>query len=1704
MKKSVLRRAQKYLKVHKRQKRWHKVVTGLACVVVFCTTYALILPAITLEGKKCALPEHTHSDECYTQQTAAVHQMLDCTYEALGVHKHTEDCYNDEGVLTCEEVDYIVHTHDESCYDSEGNLVCQLPEIKAHTHDESCYTMPEPHAHGEECYKRERGALICVESTEPTEVSTGGGRLEGEKKLVCELPEDENHTHGEECYETVEAAEEAPTEAHVHTDECYEWNKVLICEKSTEPDPDAKPVLTCEKPEIIPHTHTEECYDKDGNRICGMQEILVHVHGPECFRQVEEALDTTALTCTRPEDETHTHSERCYGIWELTCGLEEHTHSLSCYADPEADVEEAEAWEASFAAVTGSGDWRKDAAAIAKTQLGYTESKENYIVLEDGENMKGYTRYGAWYGEPYEDWNALFTAFCLHYAGTEVMPEGGSTEALISTLGEYYVNPEGYVPQAGEVVFFDRDGDGRADQSGIVAEVTETVSQGTGEEVTETPETEEAAVPEGEITEAAQAAEWTLKVIAGDVAGEDGDAVRELMVSSEEAVGYGAPPKVAKPFTLTAQSEGGITVTITGMDSNLPCPVREVTVAVRELDENERQELDAQLSENGENQESEEEAPEVRYLLDVSLRRGETEIQPSGPVTVTFSGFETEGLYPQVYHIDTETNTATDMEAVTDEGGNISLETDHFSPFKVIMRTAPNGTRLSGQLYGSSFSGSGIFFLDGDAYISETVYVNNRNITLDLNGHGLYYQGGSNLFEVQNGGILTIRDSGAVDETVTTASGDQYERLATLEKNGNKPTKLTYYVTESTAAGIATTETLIRHDVVPKGFISAENGGAQSIVKVTGGGSFALEGGLLTNPYKRIVDNDHSTVTISGGYIAGGDVTGEKATDSWGGGIFNNNGTVTMTGGVIAANQAYSGGGIAMDGGSFTMSGGCISGNKCWAQGNFGQNGDGKYGQGGGVFGNGATIELSGSAYITNNRDEITCRDEKTGGCRGSGCHGGGGVATTFNSRITMSGGFVTGNYSKEAGGGLYVGHADGGSNWLTMTGGIVAANYSDTSEGGGIRISKGTNGIISASQYSKAYITNNTNNSDFDWGGGGIFVQEGGTLQLFNSLITNNSAGGFGGGVGACPSGNASIAGNNGAAVYGNTDQGAHMSGGGYGKNTDTEIANKSDVFKNNGHADVFWVKDDSHNGSMSVTGRMLGGSSARWQGSVDHTAVDYDSIGLDVKKTASTLLGMTADPDDDAKSKAQAAASVIISGNHSFTHGGGIMTNGSLIVGGKEMTPLPSLSITGTKALKINNISQDSGLNFHFELLNGTKERVVGTATADATTGAFSITPKESFSREGTYTFYLREVNDGRDGVEYDGKEYEIKVTIASRTHTEESTHTVYTTYYVQSVTVDGQTSGGGGDSNNKVVLHYDNSGTNWDSVNAYTWNDNGDLSGGWPGSPATRESGNWYRYDVPISCDTAFRFIFNNGSSQTGDLEKRGGISEVWYTGGAVHTAWQDGWPKADFGGGDTPITGSGFEGSLNDDGSYTVKLLGDTFTNTQEAPLCLTLIKTDRTTGDRLSGAKFRLKEANAEGDGEEKEIDANGVVTFADLKRNTTYYLWETKAPGHYMIGGPWILETDADGYGKLYQAREQEDGSLAKANDVFTSLTGEASGSEIQMKAEIPNELTTYTLPVTGGIGTNVYTVGGLLILMAAGLLGYCNVKRRKEDAASS
>ena len=139
MQKILLKEAEQYAKQNQGRRIWRKIVQAMACVVVFCTTYALILPAITMEKNPCDLEEHTHGESCYAKVGSDTVTMLACTYETLGVHVHTSDCYDGEKRLICGQADYLIHEHNEDCLDEDGTIVCQLPEVSAHVHTDACY-----------------------------------------------------------------------------------------------------------------------------------------------------------------------------------------------------------------------------------------------------------------------------------------------------------------------------------------------------------------------------------------------------------------------------------------------------------------------------------------------------------------------------------------------------------------------------------------------------------------------------------------------------------------------------------------------------------------------------------------------------------------------------------------------------------------------------------------------------------------------------------------------------------------------------------------------------------------------------------------------------------------------------------------------------------------------------------------------------------------------------------------------------------------------------------------------------------------------------------------------------------------------------------------------------------------------------------------------------------------------------------------------------------------------------------------------------------------------------------------------------------------------------------------------------------------------------------------------------------------------------
>ena len=728
-----------------------------------------------------------------------------------------------------------------------------------------------------------------------------------------------------------------------------------------------------------------------------------------------------------------------------------------------------------------------------------------------------------------------------------------------------------------------------------------------------------------------------------------------------------------------------------------------------------------------------------------------------------------------VYKVATIANEGEAQELKKDAGGYALLNSDDDLSTYLGMENKPEKLRLT-------------------ADISSTASITIRqDTTIDLANHKLYYSSGNDntgstgctFITISPGTTLTVE--GAANDLPVEVPSSEPGQAAKVNWNDSTEQSLIYYVTESTpnGNGLGTSEKTYQHTVTDFGAIVAcKVGYVNQVISVEEGGTLNLKGGMITTP-RTLGDNGHvilsqGTVNISGGYVTNGNGGG------WGGGlcVTGAKASLNMIGGVIAANKAASGGGIYADkGAKLNLSGGVISGNATY--GNVCNNGlEPKDGYGGGVFTKNADVTISGKANITNN-----CVDSYITESYNNGLLGGGGIACTNGGKLTMTGGSVTANYSHEAGGGIYAGFWNQAITFK-MTGGTIAGNKSDNGEGGGLRIAggengPGTNATIDAGDTGSIYITNNKTMTGSgrggDWGGGGVFIQKGGKLNIVKTLITNNEAGGWGGGVGACPTGETIVSHSNGAAIYNNADNGEHVSAGGHDndKNQDNDKEYITTDFKEAGHKDFFLVrKKGSTNTVAVVLGKMLGGGSAGWKGTRDGKKITIDPNG---GAEAKYMFGLEAHPSDQAIKDAKEAATTIISGNYSYTHGGGIMTNGDLIVG--EVTSLdvyPAIKVKANKVLMKDDVKQDlKNHPYQFKLLgapvgstnapfwNGDTLNENGCkATPEVTVndnGEIVIDTAANY-QSGNYDLYLVEVPINEEGTKFDKAIYKIHVSVSA----------------------------------------------------------------------------------------------------------------------------------------------------------------------------------------------------------------------------------------------------------------------------------------------------------------------------------------------------
>lgn len=786
---------------------------------------------------------------------------------------------------------------------------------------------------------------------------------------------------------------------------------------------------------------------------------------------------------------------------------------------------------------------------------------------------------------------------------------------------------------------------------------------------------------------------------------------------------------------------------------------------------------------------------------------------------------------------------------------------------------------------------TGKFRLNADVECASDITLGAGEVTLDLNGHKIKHNGtesGRNnmpMFNVPAGATLTIEDLNPGVDSECKQDFDKYGNLATLDYDGNgTPSKLTYYVTKSTPNGTATTETLYKHEVSINGAIVGTT--AHSTMRLINvcGGTFNLQSGVLTtnrdaNVRHLIYADNGSTVNMSGGYVCGASM----GRDGAGAGIHVEGSTLEISDGVIAGNYAPSGGGVYARNSTVNMVGGIISGN--------GTNND-QSGYGAGICAEGSMVTIT-NGYITNNKYQFYIDQDH----KGNGCHGGGGIAAFNGGGLTINGGYITGNYSAEAGGGVYAGAWNKPLSGFTFSGGIIASNVAQNSEGGGIRIAAPTVGDFNVSD-KKAYITNNTTNTTNDWGGGGVFVQgssdqgiKSASLNIYNALITNNHANGFGGGFAACPTGKTAITDTNGIAVFGNSDGnsdgGYNRSGGTHEKTDDKDEEKGGEItgdFIKAGHQDLFLIRDSANAESLpyiaAVTGQMLGGGAANWSGTIDNTPT---SIGKYEGAQAKYMIGLKSEPIQEDMDAATAAASLFITGNRSNIHGGGIMTNGDVIAGSTTQVDVyPKMKLNGTKELKGRTLKKGE---FEFELLkqgsnpqgpsfddkgalqpNGC--RVVDTAQNN-TNGSFTFDLGEVYA-DTNLVYYLVEKPGAEKDITYSKTIYKIEPTVTEDTSKSHDVLDIHYAYYkVDSVKITKTENGKAsestvnGTSNNDVVSIQLTNDTTF--TNEYTpYNSEGSWT---PAATKVVEGGEMKKFTLQLATDSEFNTIVSSKSTTAG---------------------------------------------------------------------------------------------------------------------------------------------------------------------------------------------------------------------------------------------
>lgn len=409
---------------HEKRRRWRRAVSVLACAVVFCTTYALILPAITLSAEpKCGLEEHTHTEDCYetrlvcgqtesgpetAPETAADPVDGTAPESDPAPAEDSGDAPSPESVPEDAAPTESAHVHTEACY--QQVLTCGKPE---HTHTDACWSDPaaaedpkdwEPEDLTGDWNRDTLAVALAQEGYRPSEdyftVDDAGEHI-GYTRYGDWSGDpfgEWNLSFAAFCLRFGGAAEEAfPAETTAES-----WRTALDARDLYQPLEGAEPG------DLI---FLDSDGDGEADRVgifTGWQDVETETSAqPERrFAVMEGDLDGEAAQALYdPEDaallgraspdeaadawylcgeKAHIHGDDCYdGTGALTCGKTEHIHGEDCrFPESRSFTYEDEALSMTVTVLT-------PAPLPEDTELAVTEEDASTLAAEDADDEKG-------------------------------------------------------------------------------------------------------------------------------------------------------------------------------------------------------------------------------------------------------------------------------------------------------------------------------------------------------------------------------------------------------------------------------------------------------------------------------------------------------------------------------------------------------------------------------------------------------------------------------------------------------------------------------------------------------------------------------------------------------------------------------------------------------------------------------------------------------------------------------------------------------------------------------------------------------------------------------------------------------------------------------------------------------------------------------------------------------------------------------------------------------------------------------------------------------------------------------------------------------------------------------------------------------------------------------------------------------------------